>query len=77
MTQQFIKPAREDLVVRRPDNFKRLPTAGDTVTWSPFWQKRLDDGSVVKAEPVPKNAPQVKPQASSGSGKPASPEVTE
>ncbi|MHA6161619.1 DUF2635 domain-containing protein [Pseudomonas sichuanensis] len=77
MTQQFIKPASEDLVVRRPDNFKRLPADGDTVTWSPFWQKRLDDGSIVKAEPVPNTAPQVKPQASPALGKPASSEVTE
>lgn len=76
MTQQFIKPAREDLVVRRPDNFKRLPATGDTVTWSPFWQKRLDEGSIVKAEPVPNTAPQVKPQATPASGKPTT-EVTE
>ncbi|MFV2949672.1 DUF2635 domain-containing protein [Pseudomonas japonica] len=71
MTQQFIKPASKDLVVRRPDTFKRLPADGDTVTWSPFWQKRLDDGSIVKVESVPNESQNNQP------GKKADPAVVD
>lgn len=67
MTQQFIKPAHKDLVVRRPDNLKRLCVDGEVVTWSPFWQKRLAEGSVVKAEPVPNTALKVNQDKSKSS----------
>lgn len=48
MTKRKIKPAREGLVVRMAGSGKKLPDDGDTVTWSPYWQRRLDDGSVIE-----------------------------
>lgn len=50
MTKRNIKPAREGLVVRMAGSGKVLPADGDTVTWSPYWQRRLDDGSVVEVK---------------------------
>ncbi|SNT07697.1 DUF2635 domain-containing protein [Pseudomonas segetis] len=53
MNQRTIKPAEAGLIVRRPDNAKPLAAQGESVTWSPYWQRRLADGSVVA---VPKMA---------------------
>jgi hypothetical protein len=53
MSTRYIKPARPDLVVRKPDRTV-LAAAGETVTWTPYWQRRLGDGDVVEARsPAP------------------------
>lgn len=57
MTTRNIKPARKGLVVRMAGSGKALPADGDTVTWSPYWQRRLDDGSVVEVKEATKEVP--------------------
>lgn len=47
MTQKTIKPARAEAIVRRPDNTRPLAAGGETVGWSVYWQRRLDDGDIV------------------------------
>lgn len=61
MTKRNIKPAREGLVVRMAGSGKALPADGDTVTWSPYWQRRLDDGSVVEVKEETKQETQEVP----------------
>lgn len=57
MTKRNIKPAQEGQVVRMAGSRKALPAEGDTVTWSPYWQRRLDDGSVVEVKEETKEVP--------------------
>jgi hypothetical protein len=59
----YLKPARPDVVVRDPANGKPLPPEGAAKPRTLYWQRRLNDGSVIpstapqKAAP-PKAAPQ-------------------
>lgn len=70
MTQRMIKPARPDLIVRRPDNGNPLPAEGAPVTWSAYWERRLLDGSVI-------DVPADKTKAKAGAdAAPAKQEVT-
>lgn len=64
MTTRFIKPAEAGLVVRRPENRKPLAADGEPVEWTSYWQRRLDDGSVIPAAQVPAENP--KPPAPEG-----------
>lgn len=57
MPQRFIKPAQAGLVVRRPENGKPLPEEGASVEWTAYWQRRLDDGSVIEAKPAAVDQP--------------------
>lgn len=40
-----IEPGRPGLLVRKPEG-GHLAADGETVTWSTYWQRRLDDGDV-------------------------------
>lgn len=57
MTTRLIKPAQAGLVVRRPENRKPLAVDGEPVEWTPYWQRRLDDGSVIEAAQMPAEKP--------------------
>ena len=54
MTMQWVtlKPARPGLVVRGPDGAP-LPVAGQAVTLTTFWARRLRDGDVMVADAGP------------------------
>lgn len=48
----YIKPAVPGSIVRYPDRMgKTLPDEGDRVEKTPFWVRRLRDGSVIEAKP--------------------------
>jgi len=48
----FVKPAQPEYVVRMPGNLRNvLPDAGALVDKTPFWIRRLRDGSVLEAKP--------------------------
>lgn len=51
--KRIIKPARPDLVVRRPESGQKLSAQGEQVEWSAYWQRRLNEGDVAE---VPNNA---------------------
>lgn len=51
--KRIIKPARPDLVVRRPENGQKLAAQGEPVEWSAYWQRRLNEGDVTE---VPNSA---------------------
>lgn len=61
MSQRTIKPAAPGLVVRRPENGKRIADQGEPVEWNAHWQRRLNEGDVVEVEAVP-NTAQEQPQ---------------
>lgn len=63
MSQRTIKPAREGLIVRRPENGTPLRIEGEAVDWSAYWQRRLNDGDVVFVVPKSAQTKQEKPQA--------------
>ncbi|WP_297012856.1 DUF2635 domain-containing protein [Thalassospira sp.] len=54
MTKRYIKPAREGLVVRQPQNGKPIPDDGIWVDWSGHWARRKLEGSIVEAKPPAK-----------------------
>jgi hypothetical protein len=60
VTKRYIKPAREGLVVRQPQNGRPLPPEGVSVDWSGYWARRKAEGSIVEAKPPAK--PKAKPQ---------------
>lgn len=45
---RFVKP-KPGLTVNRPDGTP-LPVEGETVTWSSWWRRRLNDGDIDVAE---------------------------
>lgn len=51
MTKIFIKPA-EGRVVPHPERGGFLSEQGDEVVINAYWQRRLNDGDVVKAKPA-------------------------
>lgn len=47
-----VKPAREGLVVRNPQNgFQPLPAEGQNVEWSTHWARLLRDGDIIVSAP--------------------------
>lgn len=54
MIKQYIKPAREGLVVRQPQNRHLLPVEGAWMGWSGYWARRKAEGSIVEAKPPTK-----------------------
>jgi hypothetical protein len=69
MTELYIKPA-PGCLVRDPRTLKPLAEEGESKPKTPFWLRRLRDGSVIKAEPAkaavakgPKTKPAVATQA--------------
>lgn len=57
MSKKTIKPAQPGLVVRHPENGRKLAATGEEVEWSAFWQRRLNDGDVVEATKVVQKKP--------------------
>lgn len=52
-----VRPAREDLLVRNPDNaMQPLAKAGEIVPDTEYWRRRLKDGDVVAVKPEAKTA---------------------
>jgi hypothetical protein len=49
----FIKPARENLIVRDPQTFEPLPSEGKEVGNTNFfyWKRRILDGDVIEISP--------------------------
>jgi len=45
MSRKTVHPA-EGRQVRDPETGQAIPAGGATVRWSPFWQRRLDDGDL-------------------------------
>lgn len=74
MSKRTIKPAQDGLIVRRPDNARPLAANGESVEWSAFWQRRLNEGDVVEVAAVPNSVqeapaaeqPVVKPDSKGG-----------
>lgn len=52
MTQERLKP-REGLIVPNPATGKALAAAGERVTLSPYWRRRLAAGEVERVESAP------------------------
>jgi hypothetical protein len=51
MTTLFLKPAEPGAVVRFPGDPRRVLAAdGEDLDLTPFWQRRINDGSVVIAQ---------------------------
>lgn len=48
--QRYVRPAVDGRKVEDPDRRQNLPRWGALVTWSPYWQKALEDGRVVLVE---------------------------
>jgi transposase len=59
VTKRYIKPARQGLVVRQPQNGQPLPQEGAWVDWSGHWIRRKAEGSIVEATPAA--TPKAKP----------------
>ncbi|WP_165495675.1 DUF2635 domain-containing protein [Marinobacter halodurans] len=59
-TKRYIKPAREGLVVRQPQNGRPLPAEGALVDWSGYWVRRKAEGSIVETKAPAKT--KAKPQ---------------
>jgi len=56
MTKLFIKPTVEGSIVRNPDNgAKPLAAEGEEVNKCVYWQRRINDGSVVVSKKPPKS----------------------
>ena len=55
-TSQFIKPAREGLLVRYPAPIRNrfLPAEGAEVPWTQYWMRRVADGDCVVTKPPKK-----------------------
>jgi hypothetical protein len=53
MERKTLKPAAADLVVRDPVTKVRLPAAGDVITMTTYWRRRMAEGSVVEVKPEP------------------------
>ncbi|MBL1321511.1 MAG: DUF2635 domain-containing protein [Methylophaga sp.] len=51
-TQQFLKPANPDVLVRNPERGGHLALEGEVVPKNSYWHRRLADGDVVAAKPV-------------------------
>lgn len=68
MTRLYVKPA-EGRAVPDPENGgELLPAAGRSVLNTAYWQRRLKDEDVIKAEPPEEPAPDmVEPKAAKGS----------
>jgi hypothetical protein len=63
MTQFVAKPV-EGRFVKSPDHSGAfLPPEGLPVTWSPYWQSRLDDGDVTRSELEPESQQEALPVA--------------
>lgn len=56
MTTVVLKPAQPGLRVLDPATLSPLPETGVEVELTSHWQRRLDDGDVVVAEPAKKGA---------------------
>ncbi len=69
VTKRYIKPAREGLVVRQPQNGRPLPAEGAWVDWSGHWARRKAEGSIVEAKPPAKT--KAKPQGEAAKQKEA------
>lgn len=44
----FIKPAKDNLIIRDPISSTPLAKAGETKPHNAYWSRRLKDGDVVK-----------------------------
>lgn len=51
----FIKPSRDDLIIRDPISAKPLPVVGAWKPRSAWWLRRLRDGAVIEATPPKAN----------------------
>ena len=50
MNMVFVKPVK-GVVVPDPDRKDELPAEGRSVVMSAYWQRRINEGSVVKTQP--------------------------
>jgi Protein of unknown function (DUF2635) len=60
VTQIYLKPAAGRDCPDPAKGGALLPVEGDTVPLNAYWQRRLDDGDVTKAEPPKKPAATLK-----------------
>lgn len=52
MTDLFIKPARDGLIVRDPQTRTPLAAAGESKPRTSYWLRRLAEGDVVETKPA-------------------------
>ncbi|WP_242173680.1 MULTISPECIES: DUF2635 domain-containing protein [unclassified Pseudomonas] len=60
MTQIYLKPAAGRDTPDPAKGGALLPAEGDSVPLNAYWQRRIDDGDVIKAEPAKKPAAALK-----------------
>ena len=59
MSKLFVKPAIDDSIVRDPARGGQpLPADGAEVPNNSYWQRRINDGSVVRSTPPKKTTKQ-------------------
>ncbi len=57
MSRKTVHPA-EGRKVRDPETGQAIPATGATIRWSPYWQRRLDDGDLcLVVDPAPALTP--------------------
>lgn len=69
-----LKPAVAGTIVRDPETGRKLPNKGSEVPNTPYWRRRMADGSAVvvpEAKPAPAKSSASKPDGSAA-GKPKS-----
>mgnify|MGYP001466192946 CR=1 FL=1 len=52
MERVFLKPARDGLLIRDPNNRTTLPAEGAEVNLTRYYQRRINDGDVVIVQPA-------------------------
>lgn len=60
MKKLFLKPAESKVKVRKPEDGAHLDPAGEYVTPSTYWRRRLKDGDVVEARLARANTPRTR-----------------
>jgi len=57
MPNAFLKPANEQLKVRKPDTGDYLSVEGERLELTTYWRRRIKDGDVIDSKPARKSTP--------------------
>ena len=54
--KEILKPAKEGLLVRDPITFRPLESRGEEKEYSSYWDRRVQQGDVVKVDAIDESA---------------------